>query len=348
MFAFGVLDYGLTTRALAAANLTDTRGLFGALVVSKSIALLGSLAVALAVTAVMGLDVFARLLVVVSVLAAAGDALGDTSLSIQQGEKRTIAANTLLLTRRLLALVPFAFGLTFEAAIVCLLVGGLIGVVACFALLFRRAGRPTSLPLLLRSNHTMFLAGLGPNLSQLGTAVVGATSGAVLAGLYGASTRLAAPMNLVITTLMQVFVPEMAGEGPSSRRLAIFKGSRRVALVLAAVFLAAVPASPWVTQIVLGDEFRAAAPIIGGVIAAAALIAVSQTYLGWFYATSVPLGVGVSMIASALLRLFLCAFAGYLWGAWGLAVTLPLVAIVTLVSLHLIWLRQSKDIERHS
>ncbi|MCP2638110.1 hypothetical protein K0817_016275 [Microbacterium sp. HD4P20] len=340
MFGFGVLDYGLTVRALAARGIEDVRGLFGALAIFKAAAfLLAMVVVAIILSTGLVASGPPQLLLFVSVLSAAGDAFGNTSLVIQQGERRTWSATGWQLIRRLLALIPFAFGLTLTTAFACLAILGISGVVIFFVLAIRRAGRPTPLMSILRANHSSFLVGLGPNIAQLDSAALGATAGAQVAGLYGASTRLAAPMNLVVVSMMQVAVPEMAGDTDPNRRAQIFRASRRTALGLAAAFLLGSPLAPVITEIMLGDQFGEAAPIVGGVMVAAGFIAISQAYLGWFNATHIPKSVGYSMLCSAVLRVIACATIGAIWGPWGLALVLPVTAVLTLTALHIIWLR---------
>ncbi|GAA4415451.1 hypothetical protein GCM10023169_01780 [Georgenia halophila] len=336
-FGTGVLDYGLTTRVLASSNLADKRGLFGALAVSKTLAftivVLGASIGAL----VFDADPMQRFLVLGTALSGLGDRFGDTSLNIQQGEKHPAAGTGLLLGRRLISLAPFLFGLTMTTALISLAMSAIIGIVAFYVLALPRAGRPTPLLVVLRFNRSIFLTGLGSNIAQLESAAVSLTAGVHMAGLFGASRRLSAPMNLAITTVMQVLVPEMASQTERHAREQIFRASRRTAMVLAACFLLAVPLAPWVTRALLGSAFVAASPIVGGVIAAAAFIALSQAYLGWFYATETPMSVGMSVLGSALFRLVLCLIAGVVWGPWGLAAMLPVSALATLIALHLIW-----------
>lgn len=340
-FAIGVLDYGLTTRVLAAGGVEDARGIFGALIVSKTFAF--------ALVAILSGVLISQIgagwpsgLAAAALVAAAGESVGNTTLAIQQGEKKSLSGAALMLGRRLVTLLPFLFGLSVPTAIASMIVGGVMGVAAFYAIAIRRSGRPTAAGPLFRANYPVFLASLGPNLMQLDTAVVGVAGGAALAGAYGAATRLAAPLNLAITTVTQVVVPEIATESNEARRRKIFVQARRTAVLVGACFVITIPFAPLITDVLLGSAFSEAAPIVGGVIAAAAMIAISQVYLGWFYATIVPRAVGYSILGSAAFRLGASWAAAALGGAWALAFVLPATSLITVVALHVIWLKRTR------
>ena len=101
---------------------------------------------------------------------------------------------------------------------------------------------------------------------SLDAAVVALTASTIQAGLFSGAAKLVAPFELVSSTLATVVLPRAARSGlPAVRR------GTTVLLVGAAASIAVVApvawfASPYITVLVLGEEYRAAAPLLAGLL----------------------------------------------------------------------------------
>lgn len=233
-----------------------------------------------------------------------GDLFGNLTQSLLIGLLRERTATILLLIRRLLpvALAGVFFLLaaeSTESAYIALALSGLLGYVTGTAALLRESNRPHNLIMFIKNNLSFAATSFGSNLQQADALVVGAVGGSALAGLYGAAARLASPLNLLTGSVMQAIVPTLATRDHGERAV-MMRTVLRV-MTLAAGFLAlAAACSPLIMLVLYGDEFVEGWPIASAVILMAALNALNQPILGWFYAghitRSIPILVTLNSI----------------------------------------------------
>jgi len=317
LVVMAVFEFGLGNRVLRLANDPARRGVVGTAVIlraslSVSLPLLAWLLAATLSTPIV--------LAIAAVVSTIGETSGNLGVGILQGEKRTTWAMSMLLARRVAALIPFAFGLGASQALASLFAGGLVGILVFFAIAIPRASRPRSLWRLIRENGAIILVGGAGNLSQIDVFLVGAVRGAVEAGFYAAAVRLFNPINIGIGTLMQVLIPELAAEESVDRRHRLFRRSRVLVGIASVCIVVFAAASPLIVDLLYGPAFAPSAPIVAAVIVSAGLSSFAQLHLAWFYASSVPKIVPVGMWVATLCGLTLITVLGSMYSVWGLAV----------------------------
>lgn len=271
---------------------------------------------------------------VVASLYAAGEASGDLAVGILQGEKRSVLAMALLVLRRLGALLPMLLSATAEGVAVGAALAGALGALAFAVLALLRWARPRSIFSLVRENVGIMLSGGAANMSQLDVAIVNGTLGSAGAGLYASATRLFNPISLLIGTLIQVLIPELASAGSVTNRLRVFRRARRIVALFAVGLALCSVLAPQVVVWIYGEAFSGAAPVAAAVFIGAGISALSQIHLAWYYADRVPpmlpaamwVAVGTGLGAIAILSIFV----GLIGSAFGILLmqTLILGAVI--------------------
>ncbi|MCO7203588.1 oligosaccharide flippase family protein [Microbacterium sp. CnD16-F] len=278
-------------------------------------------------------------LIVAASIYAAGDATGDLATAILQGAKRSGYAMLLLCGRRLLVL-----GLLWcipgeEGAVIAITVGGAAGALVFGVLACRNLARPRRLRELIAENLRIILSGGASSAAQLDVAMVSAGAGSVAAGLYGSASRLFNPINLVVSTMVQVFVPEVAGQAGQPSRLRAFRRVRIVVLLFAVAVAAASVMGPWIVVVLYGPQYQGAAPIAVAVFLAAAFSAIGQAYMAWYYATEIPKLVPVLMWAASIIGIAAILLLASLFGVVGAAGGLVLMHLLALGAIVIPWKR---------
>ncbi|WES62859.1 oligosaccharide flippase family protein [Microbacter sp. GSS18] len=278
---------------------------------------------------------YAQLLDIPTVLAvtaavyAAGEATGDLAVGILQGERRSWAAMAVLVSRRAAALVPILIVSSEQGALVGALSAAAAGIVLFGSLVLHRLARPRSLVSLIRENLGVMFSGGAANTSQLDVAVVNGRLGSVDAGLFASATRLFNPISMLIATLLQVLIPELASAGSGARKMAVFRRARLLVYGFSVALIAASFVAPQIVVLLYGESFAGAAPVAVAVFVGAGLSAVSQIHLAWFYSERVPVIVPALMWVAVL---------GGLASIWTLSVAMGLVgAAVGLVAMQFLF-----------
>lgn len=280
--------------------------------------------------------------VVAFTLYVAGEATGDLSTAILQGARKSLAAVSLLCVRRVIVLGVLV---TFPAPI-AVVAGCLIGAAVGFAVFgvfaIARRARPRGIVGLIRENAGLILSGGASSVSQLDAALVATGAATAVAGLYGSATRLFNPLNLAISTLLQVFVPEIVA-ATGSARVRVFRKVRGVVLVSGGLICASAWAGPWVVRTLYGEEFSDAAPIAVAVFICAGISAVGQVHMAWYYAVGVPRSVSIGLWLSVIcgLALILALSSGF--GLYGAASGLVIMHILTALAIILPWRSSIKE-----
>ena len=269
----------------------------------------------------------------------------DTAFVLSLARGRERAAVTTLLIRRgvpLLALVPLARLLPVERALaLSLLLGGLCAVLASTAAIRGLPVRPSptaDLRAILTRTRPFWLTGLSAQLAQLGPALVGLVAGAAAAGAFGAPNRLTGPLIILPASLSNVALvnASCSPRGSRAHRRTIYRATAGLAGACAAVFATiSVVAGP-VCRLLLGTEFLAAIGPLRILLAAFALICVTQPLAAMLQGegrerpvSRLLVGVSVSGLGLILLGARLNGADGAAWGVF----VMQAVALVGVLSL---------------
>lgn len=319
---FVCLDLGFGAAVLRANALGQPRRLFGSLVVLRSATvILAGLGVTLLFSAKGEWHLLS--LGLLGALYASGEALGDVAASVAQSELKSGKAVLILLSRRAAALCPLLLANTQLAAIIALVMAGGLGHSFFWVSAIRRAGKPLTIKGTFRNVGTLTVASVGTGITSADSFLVSLVTTAQSVTYYAAASRLANPVNLAVSTLMQVLVPHLV-RVDHVEGLAAFRRARWLVLVLAiAVALSALLSSQFV-NILYGPSFRAAAPVLAGVLIGAGISAFAQVHLAYLYARGITwpasfsiLGASVAGLAGLVGSIYLgglaLAGAGIVW-----------------------------------
>lgn len=333
---FTVLDLGFGARLLQLRDDAQSPALFGAALVLRAATVVVVIAGAIVASTITGWTV-APLLLATAVYAT-GEMLGDSTTLVFQGELKARTAMGVLLSRRLIALVPFAFGLSLSTAVAALVAAGLVGHAGFWPVAARRAGRPMRVREVIRVNGPIVLLTGGTSVTTADSLVVAAVATPALVSAYAAASRLSNPVNLAITTMIQVLIPEMATAAQDRARNQFIRARRVVALLAVGVAFTSL-LSPVIVQVLYGPAFASTAPILVGVIIGAAVSAVSQVHLAYVLAHRPRAGDGVIVIAAVLAGLGALGTAAAIGGAQGCAIGYVLMELLILVGMYLAYRR---------
>lgn len=326
------VELGGGVRVLRVAADPDAGGVLSTLLILRLTALVALPLLALIVEPAAASPV----LIAASCAYAVGETAGDLGVGILQGIQRPLAAMATLVLRRLIPVVILIGVPSVDGALVALVATGVVGFSVLVIVSWGRLARPRSPLIILRENYKIMLSGAGSTVSQLDVPIIAAVAGPTIAGLYAAATRLFNPLNLVVSTMVQVLVPEMARSVTRAGRLAVFRRARRIVFVAAAAIAAATFFAPYFLILLYGTKYEQAAPVAIAVFLSAAGSAIAQVYLAWFYATRVPLSVPTGMLITTVVGVALIAGLAGL-GIFGAAVGLLLMHVSTAAVIVLIW-----------
>lgn len=335
-----VTELGFATRVLRVRMENQPGQLFGSLSVVRAT----STIIVLGALFLLGIETGSPLLSVCVAVYATGEGLGDLAGAILQGELRAGRAALALVARRCIAAVPFLLVLTSVggglAVLLSLVSAGLLGHWIFWRSLSARWSHPRSIRRTLRENMPLFLTSSGTNLTQSDTLVVGATGGAAIVSSYAAASRLSNPINLAISTLIQVLVPELALHAPMYRRRAFRRARRWVVLAAAIVALSGLVFAEPIVQILYGREFAAAAPILRAVFVGAAISAWSQLHLSYLYVEGVRVIESLGVIFATILGVVLLSVATLYAGSIGAALGFVLMQLSISATITWLWSRR--------
>lgn len=345
LFSLALLELGTGATVLRLAAEPDRKRVLSLILIWRASSTVVFVAAAILVGLALGDGHWP--LVIATVVYVAGETVGDLVVGVLQGEMRPGLSMTVLLIRRALPLVAFAvLGLTTEAAIAAMWIGGSTGAAAIATLGAFRLARPIGLLAYIRRSLAIIVTTTTRSVSQLDSLVVGATGGIMLAGLYGAAARLFYPVNIAVTSLVQVLIPEMSALSDERARMKVFLRSRQAVTAFGILISASAALSPWIVDVLFGADFAAAAPIVGGVLVSAGLSAIAQLYMSWFYATKVPRAVAIGTVFIVFGAICLLAVAAPVWGIWGCAATVVLWRGSTLALVATSWYRATREVRR--
>lgn len=297
IFTLSVFDLGMGTRVLRGLRKSDERSALTTYSIVRAVLIILIPVIAVCVSTTTSAE---PILLVAASLYAVGDATGDVAVNIRQGLRASGSAMAILLVRRIATLTPLLLFQDFHGAYLSMAAAFVVGVTAYAVCAWPLMGRAMSLKTLVMQNLTIVASGGAANVSQLDVSLVGVAAGPTAAGLYGAGIRLFNPINLAVTTMLQVLVPELAHLSDDMERKRQFVRARRVVIALAVVVAALSCVAPQLVIFLYGVEFEDAAPVAVAVFIAASLSAVGQLHLSWFYAVGVPRVVPVGMWVAAL------------------------------------------------
>ncbi|KXZ60585.1 Polysaccharide biosynthesis protein [Microbacterium laevaniformans] len=326
LLALAVLDFGMATRVLRGIHTRADRSELTTFAVARAFTLLilmGTMALA------AGYWRIDAILAVVTVLYVVGESTGDVAVAIQQGRKRSGLAMTILLSRRVSAFLPVAIAPGQLGAEISAAVAGLCGIAWFFFTTVKIFSKPAALHVLIRKNLGIIASGGATSFAQLDAPIIGFNLGAAGAGLYGAALRLLNPLNLAVTTMLQVVIPELASANQDEDRIRVFRRVRNTVLVFATALAGLSWAAPNLIVFLYGEEFAGAAPVAVAVFICAALAAVSQVHMTWFYSTRVPLSVPIAMWTAVSIGLGAIFLLSWAFGLTGAAAGLVLMHALT-------------------
>lgn len=293
LVTLAVFDLGAGIRVLRISTDPDGGGTLATLAILRLILFF---AIPVAAIAILGGWSANALLTIAACVYVVGESLGDLLIGLLQGMKRSGVAMTTLVLRRALPLVIMLVWPSPIGALAAVALAGVLGLatfVAFSAPLWRRPRSPLRI---LRENWSLVASGGAANLAQLDVPLVTLVAGAEVGGLYAAAVRLFNPINLLISTLMQIVVPELSSISEPSRRMSVFIKARRAVIFFALTLAAASPLAPVALSVFYGSEFSGGGPAAVAVFLSAAVSAVAQLYLSWFYAIGVPTRVPIGML----------------------------------------------------
>ncbi|MFB9647065.1 lipopolysaccharide biosynthesis protein [Microbacterium terregens] len=336
LFVFGIIDFGMGTRFLRLKADPDARGYLGFSLLSRGAAV-ALLALLLASAwAIFGVGYNSQL-VLAACLLAVGESFGESAVVVWQGRLQSGRAAMALLARRGASLIPIFVLPTADGVLIAGAVAAVSGVAFYLIAVAARAGRALPIKVALVRNAPFALASAGPQISQLDSVVISLTSSVTLTGFYAPAARLTNPINVAITSMMQVFVPELARTPDRNSRLNVFRRARRLVLVIALSVSSLALLSPQITLILFGPEYTQSTPMIAAVFVGAGLSGIAQIHLAWFYGTTTPLRVPLIMIFCSVAGLAAMAILGPIFGIVGLAVSFVLMHGAVAASLVLAW-----------
>ncbi|UIN31107.1 lipopolysaccharide biosynthesis protein [Microbacterium binotii] len=336
-FILGLLDWGMTTRALRLAHDPDAPAYLGlTFIVRVSASIVVPMGAAVAAAATQP-DISTGWVLLAGALFALGESSGELANALWQGRLSAGRAAGWTIGRRLTALAPLVFGIAPITALLGASLSGLIGSITLAVAIKRHRSTPMRTREFLRRNAPLAVTALGPQISQLDGSVVGLTAGAASAGLYSVAARLNAPLNIIIGTLVQVFVPVLVRQESHQARLRLFVRTRWIVLALASVVAAGAIFAPQLTVLFFGPAYAEASPIVAGVFIGSALSGVSQFHLAWFYGTEMPRRVPQLMIGWSVISLLLVAGVGVVFGTAELGAAYVASQAILSLGLWIIW-----------
>ena len=149
-------------------------------------------------------------------------------------------------------------------------------------------------------------------------------------GYYSAANKFGSPINLIASSAINIFVPQMARQQDVHVQFQIFRRMRNYAACLGLlIIMAAWPVSEFAIK-ALGQDYRPARLLIFSVIMSAGLVGVSQMHQAYLYSRDLPTKAATAVIIGTCAGLIVLAIGGLFFGTVGIAAAIFLTQIVTL------------------
>lgn len=314
-----VADFGNTTRMLRIATEPQGRSYLGLLLAVR--ALLG-VALPICAAAILLVLTGSESLALVAGAAAVfawGESCGEAATCVWQGHSQAVHILAFSVLRRTVIFFPFVFGFSDATLLSAMLLSGVMGAVGLAVAAWGRTSAPLGFWSAARKNLAFALTQAGSQIGQLDTLVVTAVTGVKTAGLYSLASRLNSPISIMVSSLVQVVVPEIAGQSDEVTRYRVFVRVRRLGWAAALLVAGSSLLAPWATTLIFGDRFAAAAPFVVAIVIGSAFSLVSQLHLSWFFGTATPHWLSSAIVAVAVFGLGSIGLAGLLWDVNGIA-----------------------------
>lgn len=258
--------------------------------------------------------------------------LNDLAQGVLSGQRRQYVASSLLVVQRLVPLAGMLAGLAVDQVAVGVGVGLWLGTLPSLAVWAAHFAKPARVVQTVREARAYWAATLASNIGQLDVVAVRHSVGLTTAGLYAASTRLVAPVGLVTNALLNVLVPELAGQ-PERDRERTFHRALRWTAVASGLVVVASPLVVLVATWVLGPAYEDAGLLMMSFLVASALSTVSRVHQSYLYAVGQAAVVAVIVAVAAVSGLVGILALGALFGVGGVAVVPVVVQLLILASL---------------
>ena len=262
------------------------------------------------------------------------------TVTVADGSKATFAASVLM--RRLISLgafvIMFQVGLPGTPAYcIAVTLGAVAGLIHVLAVLRQRlANRTGRVPVrsLYRTLTPYFLANLSAQVRTLDTAIVGACTSVVSAGLYSAAFRIVNPLMLVSSSVVAVVLPHA-----SRRSLSAAKSlGQRLTFIALLSSLPLIPVVVYAEPIVVllfGADFYAAAPAFAFAVAAIPFLSLTPPLGGVLQSQGYEKFVAINGIVFALVTLSFVLLGALKWGPEGAAGGVAVAYLLKSASLYL-------------
>lgn len=277
--AFG---FGSGTLALRLGSGPDVKGSAGSIAALRY----PSALVAGAVTFLLGTFVlgYSHLpLMWAATLMGLAEAAGLVVEALLFGQRKTRRAQASMVVRRTATLAAVVIGYFAGHVYTYIIVASAILLVLSAIWLIGCAGRPQKLRSVVKASLPFWGADMLSKLQStdvvLATVVLSPTG----AGIFAAASRITSPLNILASSMMSVFTPEMVAASPADRRR-IFSTSRRFMTLACIGIIAMGPIFGWALEWLLGEAYRGVFWPVVILCIGTGLAALSQSYISYLYA----------------------------------------------------------------
>ncbi len=251
------------------------------------------------------------------VVLACAEVASESVVSAVSGKERHSLASALIVGRRLVSVGVFIglslAGITAAYSIVLMSVPLFAIAVSSLCIstftVFRRSILRDALAA-IRDAKDAWGTTIAAQVSQLDTIVVSVVLGSGAAGVYAAAVRATLPLNLVVGSVLAIFVPKLARAHDAGAWRSASRSVRRVAALLGLSMALFAPAYGRLTSFALGAEFATSAQIVSWLVVGVAVAVGSQVLQAEFLTTvggAYPAAVIALVSALGLLAMALVA-----------------------------------------
>ncbi len=252
-----------------------------------------------------------RDVVLMAAIYVASEIVCDLCQSLMLGMQHVVMAHVAIVQRRVVPLALLLAGIAFAwSPSLTLSIGWALS--AAIALFFCRSlvARPLPAWTAVRSGLHFWSSMALLNLQNLDVVLLQAVAGQTLVGQYGAAARVVNPLNLFTATILSILTPKLAAASNANDRADTFRQGRVILLAYFACLIAAAPLSYWLGPWILGEAYRAAAPLFAAFTIAAGISGLSQIHVSLLYAldragavaivraVAIPAGLGILLLSA--------------------------------------------------
>lgn len=326
-----IFGFGLTLRAIRIGVEADSRRLASTMYLIRFISagLAGSLLYAL----MSATGVASHSAIVAASTLLISNMLNELSQAILSGRESHAAASTAILFQRVVPLALVLAAGSSERALQLFSVANIVTALAGAAPALVERAKPMGMASVLRSTTPYWAASVMAPLASLDVTVARLAVGQPAFGQYAAASRIGAPLNLAVSALVSIYTPRMAAMQETDR-VATFVHLRRICIILAAFIISGAPLVADALVGFLGQGYASGKWLVVGLIAAAGVSGVSQSYQALEYAQGAPWRVARAVSVGTVVGLVLLAIGGWWIGPNGLALAPVISQIVVLAIFH--------------